>query len=840
MATLQLTDGTTTHDLNGSTYAFHGGTLDFGNPREIQAAGMNLFSDGWFLKALGFTKRTITVSLRVNSADLATFGDDVSAINTALRKAREYATSGRGNKWQLKWNPGGSAADVYFTIQHGRFQIPRGSMQSWFIKTAPTVPRCFLELECDPIGEGDSETIENYCPDPSFEVAGTALADWTEDIDGTITGTTARDTTQQKYGNASLKIVVTDSTTAGRAIKRKTAAWTAAAGEVWSFSVWIHATDLTLAKAEVRIRWDPGGQAATAARTSVTTDWVRIDLENQTAPGGTTGVQVECQVEVTDANATATAYFDGVMAIKAASIPTTWVSGRDVKNHFDDDGQAHLNYVDIHSVPGDYPALLQLKAAENEAHTAMWLGARHGGTSGRQYDAGLFHEGEDFGTWGVEPSGAGSGNAYGQSTQGVGFDAVTSGNAASATSITVNHTAAVRSDRIIVAVVETEDDHATDGVPSGVTWNGNAMTMVPSSDKIQSKAGPTYLATSIWYIVASSTGAQDCVATFNSTMNAMVMGVYSFYGVDQSSPVGTAVASGGTSASPGVIVAGAADDIAIAGVAANSVGIGPITGTPGTGETEDWDEEDTNGRLAGMGYREQATGASTTISPTLSASVDFARSGVAIKKATQATAASPEVLTKSVATPPQGSYRVLARLRNPDGANWKVAMGWAYGGVTQDPTVASQYSDIPVGTTAFHILDLGALVVPPEPLPDNATLGTLTLRLAMYRAAASATGASDRLHVDWVLLLPVDFGSGYVTKTSAADVVVADSKSRPRGMSLWDTSDVFQSRPENRGSPPQVDPDGTRVYMVSDDGAADIDDGWSVSAVVTPRYLHVG
>ena len=92
------------------------------------------------------------------------------------------------------------------------------------------------------------------------------------------------------------------------------------------------------------------------------------------------------------------------------------------------------------------------------------------------------------------------------------------------------------------------------------------------------------------------------------------------------------------------------------------------------------------------------------------------------------------------------------------------------------------------------------------------------------------------------MLQPVDFGSVTMTKTSATDVVMVDGISKLKTTLLVDTSatPVVQSVPADQGGDPsQVHPDGTRIYAASDDGAADIADGWTVSVTIQPRFLSV-
>ena len=146
----------------------------------------------------------------------------------------------------------------------------------------------------------------------SFE---TDLTSWTEVIDGGITATTARDTSQSKtlFGSlASLKVDITASTGAGDA--KRTQLITAAATEVWSFEAWIHATVLTNCKAVLQIEWLDSGSAVlgtvTSEITSITAVLTLTKIENETAPASTVNVRVSLILEATGASAVGTGYYD--------------------------------------------------------------------------------------------------------------------------------------------------------------------------------------------------------------------------------------------------------------------------------------------------------------------------------------------------------------------------------------------------------------------------------------------------------------------------------------------------------------------------------------------------
>jgi len=360
--------------------------------------------------------------------------------------------------------------------------------------------------------------------------------------------------------------------------------------------------------------------------------------------------------------------------------------------------------------------------------------------------------------------------------------------------------------------------------PTGVTHNGDTMTLLSSQTN-----GAVNV--SIWYRVAPD-AAGNVVATFAAAMDGIVGGAVTYYGVHQTTPFGTPVTATGSSTTAAVsaILAATVDTVFAAAVSA-----GGSAGTPGGAlDNEHWDVTCGGVGHTGLGGDAMDVAASNAVQWSALDNAAWAIIGVAIKPAD--VAATPKVFTKSVTTPPVGAYRVLARILG-NGGGLGVAMGYAYGGVTQDPSVSTQYAAILTATTVWHILDIGSIIIPPATLPDGATIGTLTLRLCAYRTSGS-TGAN--LDVDWVMLLPVDYGSSYAAKTSAADVVVIDTISRAPTLALWNTSDVFQSRPAQEGSPPMIDPDGTRLYFCFDDGVdATISDGANIAIRIVPCHMLI-
>jgi len=823
--TLELSDGTTTYNLldGANTFGAKWNTLNIGLPEASRATAQSILRTGFDITAHAYSKRTIQFLMSVTGTSIANLITNVQNITDAIRKARVWAITGVGSKWRLKYNPGGTAKDIYFTIRDGVVTIPPGALNASNLAATPAImTNVGINLTCDPLAEGDSETIENFVDDAGFEVAGTALADWTESK--TATGTTARDTTVKKHGNASLKLVMTAGSS-GQVIERNQTLTDIDAAEVWSYQCWVRIDELTQCKVVFEVDYTGGTPDITAESTTVdATQFVKLTLSNKTAPASTTAAVIRLRLEATGSSPTGTVYFDSILAVLASSVPETWVSSRNVFNGMDEDDQAGSNFLDIHDVLGDYPAKLQLKLTENENHTKLWAGARH---STRQYDAGIRHEGEDFATWSSEPADAAASDGnYGRAENGPTFDAVSNGNALTAASVTISHIVGSGSNRYLIVAVHVED--ATETTPSGVTYDSAALT------QIGSVVTNGTLSVTLWRLIAPNSGTADIVVTFGTSCDVISAGGLSFDSVHQTTPEGTVVTATASTSSVSVAVTAVLGDVVIDMAAVS----GTATMTVGAGQSERWDD------LRSIQSTEIASSTSVTMSTTAASSETWALAAVAIKsvadRVSAGTAAVPIVVTKSVTTPPQGVYRVLARLRCQDNEKVKVAMGHAYGGITSDPSVASDYADVAASQDAWHILDIGSLVIPPSSLPDGATVGTLTLRLAFY-LVETPVYTQTRLDVDWVLLLPVDEGTAYATKTAGTDVVVVDTITNLPTLTLWDSSDVFQSRPEQRGGMITVDPEGTRIYLVDDDGSdAGIGEGWKASVKVVPQYLNVG
>jgi hypothetical protein len=397
----------------------------------------------------------------------------------------------------------------------------------------------------------------------------------------------------------------------------------------------------------------------------------------------------------------------------------------------------------------------------------------------------------------------------------------------SGTTCTSGNVSPVGVNRCLVVLCTSE--HGTTGeVPTGITFGGVALTLLDSQIRTTGQA-------SLWYLLDPSLTPATVVATWTNTQAGMGLCCIAYADVDQVTPFDTSVTAEGSSTTPSVTVAHDAGDMVVVGAWQEQAG--GTAGTPANIDNEHRDSDVNNDRMF-AGDADESAASSTAYSWTTVVNDDWAIVGVALNRAGPA---SGDPLTASITTPALGTYRVIAAASNSGGTTNKAyaAMGFAYGGVTYDPSVLSHYTQI--DRNGMSLYDFGAITIPPTPLPDGATVGTVTLRLHIIMG--DLTYASRNVDVDWIMLMPIDFGYVYGDKATGTDVLVIDSISKPPQLGRWDTSDVFQERPVQEGTPPLVDPDGTRIYMLVDDKSTSdysITDGGEVTVRIIPQYLNIG
>mgnify|MGYP001569353930 CR=1 FL=1 len=820
---VQLIEGSasSTADLNDGTNTFLNvsGFEAPPPPERMSFGGANLFRHGEDLIERRYGNRTVTVGFQMKGGDATALGTLVGSLWTMLRKAEEFQRQGLGTLVQLKYQWTGAPSPVYFNVIKGRLDLG-ADLHSPYLLLGTRIHNAHLDLLCEPFAVGTAETLENYLADPSFEIAGSALADWTAD-DGTGTG--VRTTAFSKYGTASLEL----RRTAGTATNRRYQETTAFTGsDNISASVWTRPQAMTSGMVAImRLTYlNTGGTvlgSSTATSSAAGTAFVQLTVSSITGSANLGTIRYE--LLLSGGTGTGTVQMDAAGLWKASAVPVAWVSGRDVRNHFDDNGQAHINYLDVYGVPGDVLAPLQIKASEKEAHTDFWVGARH---AARQQNASLFLEAESFGTWGslVVDSTASKGTVA-RERMAVTFQAVTSALGALSTIGTFTLDAGTGTNRVLVVGLAI---HGTDRPGSSVTFGGTALTLQTTAVQTTSGAGGSGCRAELWTLKTPPTGTGTGTVTFTST-GTQVIGAMVLYNVDQ----GRFIQATGTGLGSGTVLVSvtttAGNLLAIVGATTSSSPLNP-TGTPAP--TTRWDAA--GALVSGCGANSIATGTSGTLG--MAATVGFGAVLVASFYPFMATVSDPIVRTLAITTAPEGLYRVLSRINNPEGRDLQFSVGYSYGGITLTPTASSDFLALGTGT-GFRIRDIGGLTIPPIKAPIGATVGTFTPRLAFYMGTP---GGSLDVDVDWIMLMPVDQGFAYANKTSAQDRVMADSRSLPQAIYLLNTSDVLQTIPANQvGAPPETHPQGSRFYMVSDDGTAGIADGWTVSLTYLPRFLQV-
>ena len=155
---------------------------------------------------------------------------------------------------------------------------------------------------------------------------------------------------------------------------------------------------------------------------------------------------------------------------------------------------------------------------------------------------------------------------------------------------------------------------------SSITYNSVAATLVATADQ-----GNRY--TELWRLAAPATGSNTLAATFSASMNNVGVRAISFTGVDQTTPLGSAVTATGNSTTPSVIVPAATDDLVFDCLTIEHAG----TLSVGAGQTSRY-----NAIVAGGGFNKAAGStepgaASVTMSWSDTAGGPWAMIGVPIK-----------------------------------------------------------------------------------------------------------------------------------------------------------------------------------------------------------------
>lgn len=188
----------------------------------------------------------------------------------------------------------------------------------------------------------------------------------------------------------------------------------------------------------------------------------------------------------------------------------------------------------------------------------------------------------------------------------IAYVSASNGQADTVSSITVSHVVASGLDRLLVAKIHTDDTTTpTDMPPTGVTYNSDALTFADEHTTTGSEKNRI----DIWYMVAPDEGTYNCVATFTGTVDACMLTVENYTGVDQADPLNTTNSAFTISAGP--------IQVAVTTDVANCVIVDMVHTTSSTrtvavnaGQTQTYNVQQT-GAFRGAGAYEIVTTATT-------------------------------------------------------------------------------------------------------------------------------------------------------------------------------------------------------------------------------------
>lgn len=195
----------------------------------------------------------------------------------------------------------------------------------------------------------------------------------------------------------------------------------------------------------------------------------------------------------------------------------------------------------------------------------------------------------------------------------------TSTNDTGAVSMTVSHSTS-GADRLMLVGITLHNESGE--TVTSVTYNGSALSPVGSAQQ------GTESRVEIWSLVAPDTGAHDVVVTFSAQLsrNASI-GIATFTGVDQSTPLGSFASANGNSAGPATVnVSSATNELVFDTVACQQCSSLSV----GAGQTQRWNLSVERGNHRAAGSTE-AGASSVTMSWTMGASRPWAIGAVPIK-----------------------------------------------------------------------------------------------------------------------------------------------------------------------------------------------------------------
>ena len=151
--------------------------------------------------------------------------------------------------------------------------------------------------------------------------------------------------------------------------------------------------------------------------------------------------------------------------------------------------------------------------------------------------------------------------------------------AGGASTLTFSHTVNTGSNSILIVNVTVAHGGAPDPVTS-VTYGGQSLTLVGSANVPNSESAD------IWYLLNPTVGTANVVINLTGSCH-FEAGATDYFGVDQTTPLGTlATASGGILSSPSVNVASAAGEVVVDSIVTQGLALALTPSGPG--QTELW------------------------------------------------------------------------------------------------------------------------------------------------------------------------------------------------------------------------------------------------------------
>lgn len=163
----------------------------------------------------------------------------------------------------------------------------------------------------------------------------------------------------------------------------------------------------------------------------------------------------------------------------------------------------------------------------------------------------------------------------------VAVDATSTGQTTSA-NVTVSHTTSGAGRLMLVGVSITKEAGGAPSVSATSNYNGTTLTFVGALSTPDDKGR-----VEVWRLLAPATGTHDLTINLSATPDGATVGVMTFTGVDQATPLGAFASAQNDSGTASVNVNSAVGELIFAALVVE--GGGDIDLVPGAGQTERWD-----------------------------------------------------------------------------------------------------------------------------------------------------------------------------------------------------------------------------------------------------------